>query len=283
MIDGISEQARGVGALVLLSEGGAIPGPAGRLAEFFRALIVAGQSGEIGAGRDRGLPEIPALRHDPIAEILGGVFREDDAVDLDPFRIVRDHVLLRAPEFPGEILDLRARGGLEPGRKTAKIRPRLFQNQPKPLRNVVHAPRPGLLAEFVVEADPNKIAFGLVVSVRSKTVCELVEGESDNPGGTSKVRAGKSAANAVGKAVSAATTATTNRPPPRRSELNSLGAITCSPPSLKARENPSRSDRASRRTLRKLPFAVFNPDRTHPGCAFSPFIVLCNRFWRESR
>ena len=150
MIDGIGEQARRVGASVLLSESGAIPGPAGRLAEFFRALIVAGQPGEIGAGRDRGLPEIPALRHDPIAEILGGVFRQDDAVDLDPLRIVRNHMLLRAPEFPGKILDLRARGDLEPGRKAAKVRSRLFQNQPKPLRNVVHAPRSGLWAEFVV-------------------------------------------------------------------------------------------------------------------------------------
>ena len=81
------------------------------------------------------------LRHDPLAKILGGVFREGYAGDLNPSRIVRNHVRFGAPEFSGKILDLRARGGLKPGRKTAKIRPPLFQNQPKPLRNVVHALR----------------------------------------------------------------------------------------------------------------------------------------------
>src|SRR5260370_14326645 len=157
IIDGIGEQARRVGASVLLSESRGVPGPAGRLAEFFRALIFTGQSGEIGAGRDRGLAEIPAPRHDPIAEILGGLGRQDDAVDLNPFRIVRNHVLFRAPEFSGKILDLRARGGLKPGRKTAKIRSRLVQNEPKPLRNVVHAPRSALWAEFVGDAEGRRL------------------------------------------------------------------------------------------------------------------------------
>jgi len=65
------------------------------------------------------------------------------------------------------------------------------------------------------------------------------------------------------------------------------GKIIAALASLKARANPSRSDRASRRTLRKLAFAVFNPDRTRPSTALdgteldAPFrrsLFLRNRF-----
>ena len=74
-----------------------------------------------------------------------------------------------------------------------------------------------------------------------------------------------------------------------RDDGNSIGSVQsrAAPSSLKQRANPSHADRASRGTLRKPPFAVFNPDRTRPSTALdgteldAPFrrsLFLRNRF-----
>src|SRR3984885_60753 len=82
-VHGIGEQARRVRTRIFLSEVSGIPGMAGhRLAAgFFRALIFAGQSGDIGVRRERCPPDWPGLRHAPIAEILGDIFLKAYSVD----------------------------------------------------------------------------------------------------------------------------------------------------------------------------------------------------------